>query len=90
MHKDGISGVAVTVSLILNLTMYNLAIMTLGILSLIFFPGIFMEFELPCKILILIGIVMITYRLFHYFIEKTEFDFENRQCDYFYYTASSL
>ncbi len=58
MHKDGISGVAVTVSLILNLTMYNLAIMTLGILSLIFFPGIFMEFELPCKILILIGIVM--------------------------------
>ncbi len=56
MHKDGISGVAVTVSLILNLTMYTLAIITLGLISLIFFPGIFMSFELPCKIMILIGI----------------------------------
>ncbi len=58
MHKDGISGVAVTVSLILNLTMYTLAIITLGLFSLIFFPSIFMNFELPCKIMILIGIMM--------------------------------
>ena len=58
MHKDGISGVAVTVSLILNLTMYTLAIFTLSILSLICFPGVFMSFELPGKILILIGIAM--------------------------------
>ncbi len=58
MHKDGISGVAVTVSLILNLTMYTLAIITLGLFSLIFFPDIFLSFELPCKILILIGILM--------------------------------
>lgn len=63
MHKDGISAVAVTVSLILNLTMYTLAIITLGLLSLIFFPKIFLEFTLPCKIMILIGIfamVMLT------------------------------
>ena len=58
MHKDGISGVAVTVSLILNLTMYTIAIITLGLLSIIFFPRVFMNFELPCKIMILIGIVM--------------------------------
>ncbi|SFI92282.1 hypothetical protein SAMN04487775_10863 [Treponema bryantii] len=58
MHKDGISGVAVTVSLILNLTMYTLAIFTLSILSLICFPGVFLSFELPGKILILIGIAM--------------------------------
>ena len=58
MHKDGISGVAVTVSLILNLTMYTLAIFTLSILSLICFPDVFMSFELPGKILILIGIAM--------------------------------
>ena len=57
MHKDGISAVAVTVSLILNLTMYNLAIITLGIVSLIFFPQIFIDFTLPCKIMILIGIL---------------------------------
>lgn len=57
MHKDGISAVAVTVSLILNLTMYTLAIITLGIISLICFPGIFIDFALPCKIMILIGII---------------------------------
>ena len=56
MHKDGVSAVAVTVSLILNLTMYTLAIITLGIISLIFFPWIFIEFSLPCQIMILIGI----------------------------------
>lgn len=58
MHKDGISGVAVTVSLILNLTMYTLAIITLGFVSIIFFPGIFLDFTLPCKIMIMIGITM--------------------------------
>lgn len=58
MHKDGISGVAVTVSLILNLTMYTLAIFTLGLFSIICFPGVFLSFELPCKILILFGIAM--------------------------------
>ena len=41
MHKDGISAVDVTVSLILNLTMYTLAIITLGLFSLIAFPRIF-------------------------------------------------
>ena len=60
MHKDGISGVAVTVALILNLTMYTLAIITLGLLSIIFFPRVFMEFAFPCKIMVLIGIVMMT------------------------------
>ena len=60
MHKDGISGVAVTVALILNLTMYTLAIITLGILSLVFFPSVFMEFAFPCKIMILIGLAMMT------------------------------
>ena len=60
MRKDGISGAAITVSLILNLTMYTLAIITLGLFSLIFFPGIFWEFALPCKIMILIGIVMMS------------------------------
>ena len=63
MHKDGISAVAVTVSLILNLTMYTLAIIALGLVSLIFFPGIFLDFALHCKLLILFGIfamVMLT------------------------------
>ncbi|MCR5623222.1 MAG: flippase-like domain-containing protein [Treponema sp.] len=56
MHKDGISGSAVVVSLILNLTMYTLAIVSLGLLSIVFFPGIFMEFNLACKLMILVGV----------------------------------
>lgn len=56
MHKDGLPTEVVTVSLILNLTMYTLAIITLGIISLISFPKIFIEFTLPCRIMILIGI----------------------------------
>ena len=57
MHKDGISGSAVIVSLILNLTMYTLAIVSLGLLSLVAFPGIFMEFNLACKAMILVGVL---------------------------------
>ena len=60
MRKDGISGAAITVSLILNLTMYTLSIITLGLFSIVFFPRVFMEFSLPCKIMILIGIAMMT------------------------------
>ena len=60
MRKDGISGVATTVSLILNLTMYTLSIITLGVLSIIFFPEIFISYELPCKIMILIGIAIMS------------------------------
>ncbi|MBR5965517.1 MAG: flippase-like domain-containing protein [Treponema sp.] len=60
MRKDGVSGAAITVSLILNLTMYTLAIITLGLFSIIFFPGIFLDFALPCKIMILIGVAMMS------------------------------
>ena len=73
MHKDGISAVAVTVSLILNLTMYTLAIIALGLLSLICFPQIFIEFEFPCKIMILIGILaMVLLTVFFIIILKRQ------------------
>lgn len=73
MHKDGISGVAVTVSLILNLTMYTLAIIVLGIISIIFFPRIFLSFTIPCKVMILIGIVvMILLTIFFVILLKNQ------------------
>ncbi len=68
MHKDGISGVAVTVSLILNLTMYTLASFTLGLFALICFPKNFISFELPCKILILFGILILILMLAFFII----------------------
>ena len=73
MHKDGIAAEAVTVSLILNLTMYTLAIITLGLVSLIFFPRIFLDFSLPCKIMILIGIfAMIMLTIFFIILLKRQ------------------
>lgn len=58
MYKDGVTAIEVTVSLILNLTMYTLALVTLGLFSIIFFPGIFLEFNTASKIMILIGILV--------------------------------
>lgn len=73
MHKDGISAVAVTVSLILNLTMYTIALITLAIVSIIFFPGIFLKFNTPCEIMILIGIfAMIILTIFFIILLKKQ------------------
>ena len=60
MHKDGIPGFAVTASLIMNVTMYTVAIVTLGVFSVAFFPGVFTKFNLPCKLMILFGIFMMS------------------------------
>ncbi|MBR4376638.1 MAG: flippase-like domain-containing protein [Spirochaetia bacterium] len=57
MYIDGLPAEVVTAALILNLTMYTLAIITLGLLSVLFFPSIFFQFPLSCKVMILFGIV---------------------------------
>lgn len=57
MYIDGLPAEVVTAALILNLTMYTLAIITLGLLSVIFFPSIFFQFPLSCKVMILFGIL---------------------------------
>lgn len=73
MYKDGVSAIEVTVSLILNLTMYTLALVTLGLFTLIFFPGIFLEFNTASKVMILIGIfVMILLTVFFIILLKKQ------------------
>ena len=73
MYKDGVSAIEVTVSLILNLTMYTLALVTLGFFTLIFFPGIFLEFNTASKVMILIGIfVMILLAVFFIILLKKQ------------------
>ena len=57
MYIDGLPAEVVTAALILNLTMYTLAIISLGLLSVLFFPSFFFEFPLSCKVMILFGIV---------------------------------
>ena len=60
MLRDGIPTSIVTVSLLLNLVMYTFAILALGILSFILAPSLFLEFSLPSKILIIIGIAALS------------------------------
>ncbi len=73
MHKDGISGSAVIVSLILNLTMYTFALISLGLLTIMSFPAIFMEFNLACKLMILIGVfAMVLLALFFVMLLKRQ------------------
>ena len=58
MMKDGLPGPAVTVSLIVNVTMYTLSIITLGLFTLIVRPGYFDDFSIPGEIAIIFGIVI--------------------------------
>ena len=60
MIRDGIPASIVTVSLILNLVMYTFAILALGILSFILAPSLFLEFALPSKLLIIVGILALS------------------------------
>ncbi|MCR5046023.1 MAG: flippase-like domain-containing protein [Treponema sp.] len=56
MSKDGFRGSQVASALLLNLTMYTLALVTLGAFSLILFPRVFFEFNAASKIMILFGV----------------------------------
>ena len=59
MMRDGISGSMTTVSLIVNLVMYSFAIVIIGIVSILLKPSVFLEFPVPCMILIIIGAVLL-------------------------------
>ncbi len=73
MYRDGVSAIEVTVSLILNLTMYTLALVTLGVFTLIFFPEIFLEFNTASKVMILIGIfIMLLLAVFFIILLKRQ------------------
>lgn len=60
MIRDGISATAVMASLLLNLIMYTMAIITLGLITIVVFPQIFLQFSLLGKLFILIGILTLT------------------------------
>ena len=56
MRKDGIKTSVATAALILNVTMYTLAIITIGLFCVIFFPRMFLQFPTGCKVMIIFGI----------------------------------
>ena len=55
MMRDGISGGVTTAVLLLNVMMYTLSIVALGIISVIICPGAFAQFSVPSKLLIIGG-----------------------------------
>lgn len=55
MLKDGIPGTVVMAALLLNLVMYTLAILTIGAADILICPGIFLNFSIGCRILIIAG-----------------------------------
>lgn len=59
MMRDGISGSMTTVSLIVNLVMYSFAIVIIGIISILLKPSVFLGFPVACKVLILVGAVLL-------------------------------
>ena len=60
MKKDGLPFYLSSAALVLNLAMYNAAIVLIGIVCMVLCPGLFLQFNLPCKVLILIGYVALT------------------------------
>ena len=81
MIKDGMPAHATTVVLLINLIMYTLALLTLGILSIIFFPGFLMRFSWISKLLILIGsVVLILLAIAFYFLLRRG-EFLRKFCD---------
>ena len=55
MIKDGIPGSVTTVALLINLTMYTVSILALGLATLFIRPDLFLSFSLLSKILVLLG-----------------------------------
>lgn len=55
MIKDGIPGSVTTVALVANLAMYTIAILILGVLTLVLRPDVFLSFGLLSRALIVLG-----------------------------------
>ena len=59
MVQDGIPGTVIMTSLLLNLIMYTLAIVTIGLLNVIVYPNIFLHFRLESQLLIVFGALVL-------------------------------
>ena len=58
MMRDGIPGSVTTLALILNLTMYTISILCIGLFTLILQPEIFLTFGLLSRVLIVAGFIV--------------------------------
>lgn len=59
MMADGVPAAVSAVALLLNLVMYTVSIMTIGIIAVVLRPELFMHFTVPSKVLIIIGYLVL-------------------------------
>ena len=74
MMKDGIPGTAVMAALLLNLVMYTLAVVTLGLLNFVCAPRLFLQFSIVGRVLIISGMLALSGLaiLFYMLLKKRE------------------
>jgi hypothetical protein len=60
MKRDGLPLSLSSAALVMNLAMYNAAIVVIGIVSIALYPGLFLKFNPLCKALILFGYIVLT------------------------------
>ncbi|MBR6402696.1 MAG: flippase-like domain-containing protein [Eubacterium sp.] len=77
MMRDGIPGGMATATLVLNLMMYTISIVVLGVIAIFVSPRAFMEFGKISKILILVGFIALSILslLFFVLLKKEEIIF---------------
>ncbi len=68
MMKDGIPGTVTMVALLINLVMYTLALLFLGILSFLLKFHMILEFSMVSKIFIVIGIIVLIFLAWVFFM----------------------
>ena len=73
MVKDGMNGMMVTALLLVNLCMYTLSIIVIGVICFLFRFDLFLQYSLPAKLLIIAGfLVQIALLTFLYMLLKKE------------------
>lgn len=77
MVRDGIPVVKVTAVLIVNLVMYTLAILTIGVVCILAKPRLFYGFSTLSKILIVFGFIALSFLavLFYFLLKKRKWIF---------------
>lgn len=58
MMTDGIPASVTAMSLILNIALYTVSIIIIGLVSVIFFPGVYMNFDMLSRVLVVLGFVI--------------------------------
>lgn len=83
MMRDGIPGAVVTISLVANLIMYTLALLTVGMAGFAVRPEIFFHYHLPGRILIAIGYIVLCGLTITFYMLIAKPNILERICEFF-------